>query len=62
MNGPALMVIFEMIECHFTEALASGHVPADRIGERSECSPLMKGFARGVKNQFLNVVGHAGEG
>ena len=62
MDGPALVMIVEMIECHFPEALAAGHVPADRIGESSESSLLMEGFARGGKNQFLNMVWHAGEG
>ena len=61
MNSPALVMIVEVIECNFTEALASRHVPANRVREGPKDSVIMKCLSRRRQDHFLNRAGHTGE-
>ena len=54
MNSSALVMSVEMIEGNLTEALASRHVPADRIGEGPEDSVIMQRLSRRCQDHFLN--------
>ena len=54
MNGPTLVMIVEVIEGCFPEALASRHVPADRIGESPKDSFIMQRLTRCRQDHFLN--------